>query len=728
VVLDGSPGLLAASPATGTIYVPIQCTTSACTTPMHVVDVVNAATCNASDVAGCRVVARAEVGTSPLAVAIDARTRTLYVVNGGSNSVSVMNGALCNAHVHTGCRRPVATIRVGSFPVDAALNPVTRTLYVVSPSGRVFVIDAAECNARTPRGCHRPVRSVRAAAGAQAVDVDVATDTVYTANSGNTGNGNTVSVINGATCNGHDGTGCTRAPRSVTVGSGAWWLAVDQSTDTVYVANNNDGTVSVINGARCNAQTSSGCHRTPPVVTTGAGPQFVAVDHQLHTAFAVNFFDDTVSAINTSACRGTVTSGCQRPAPAQRAAPDQGPGYNAFPNALALIPRTRTAYVLTVGGRPVMSVTSIRRCNATNTRGCRRPVPAASDGEYLITADPATNTLYAGNLSKPQIDVINGASCHVGALSACAPVAEIPVADPDANVGAIDPTTHTLYAADSQSGKVYVIDTAACNAKHTAGCAAALPTATIGPFPNAPVVNPATHTLYVSYGAKTDKVAVVNTAACNAINASGCGQVPAVVRVGQGTFVLAVSAMTDTVYGPNEGLSVNGNTMSVINGATCNGTDHSGCGMLAATAKVGAGPVGVAVDDRTHTVYVANNANGDSPGTVSVINGDTCNGTATAGCDQPFRVMPAGASPLLIAADTRTGILYVSDFSSAAITILNGSRCNASITIGCSTRQPERAVGSQPLGVAVNQTTGTIYVTNLFQAGSLSILAGRPRS
>ena len=51
-----------------------------------------------------------------------------------------------------------------------------------------------------------------------------------------------------------------------------------QASDTVYVANNNDGTVSVINGGLCNAAITSGCGSTSPTVTTGANPQFVAVD------------------------------------------------------------------------------------------------------------------------------------------------------------------------------------------------------------------------------------------------------------------------------------------------------------------------------------------------------------------------------------------------------------------------------------------------------------------
>ena len=88
----------------------------------------------------------------------------------------------------------------------------------------------------------------------------------------------------------------------------------------------------------------------------------------------------------------------------------------------------------------------------------------------------------------------------------------------------------------------------------------------------------------------------------------------------------------------------------MINGATCNGTDHSGCGHLAATAKVGLDPFGAAVNDRTHTVYVTNNADGDSPGTVSVINGATCNGTHTTGCHRHF---PTAATGILTAAHHR---------------------------------------------------------------------------
>ena len=728
-MLGGSPGNPVANPKTHTIYVPIQCRASFCSTssPGRVVDLINAAKCSTKVISDCRVVARARVGIAPLAAAVDQRTDTVYVVNGTSNSISVLNGATCNASVTRGCARAVATIKVGRFPVAAALNPVTRTLYVADlGAGQISVINAAACNARKTSGCRRPGRTVTDQAGPDWLAINSATNTVYAANTGSQGGGDTVSVIDGATCNGHTGRGCGRITATVTVGINPFSLAVDRANDTVYVANFvndfSDGSVSVINGARCNARVTSGCHRVPPTVRPGIGPGFVAVDRALHTAFTVNAGDDTLSAINIRSCDGAVTSGCRKRPPSQQATPLQGPGYNSFANAFALISRTGSAYVVNVGGASILSVTSISRCNARNTSGCWRPAPAVSSPDFLLAADPATDTIYAGNQNQPQIDVINGATCRTGHLTGCAPVAAVPMPDPGANVGAIDAATHTLYAADqAPSGTLAVINTATCNARHTSGCAAAPPSMKIGAYPGPPVIDTATRTVYLPYGSSANRVAVVNAATCNAADTAGCGQAPAVIKVGNGTFNLAVSSANDTVYAAETGLNFNGHTVSVINGATCNGTDHSGCGQRAATANVGRGPFGIAVDGLTHTVYVANNADGDSPGTMSVINGATCNGRHLAGCRRHFATAPTGNSPLSVVVNIRTGVVYVTDFSSASVTVVTGSRCRATDTSGCGKASREQAVGSGPNGIAINPRTRTVYVTNGYLPGSMSI-------
>jgi hypothetical protein len=274
--------------------------------------------------------------------------------------------------------------------------------------------------------------------------------------------------------------------------------------------------------------------------------------------------------------------------------PNQGPRYNPFPGQFALIPKLSSLYLVNVGGDNILSVINPSRCDAHHTSGCRREAPSVPDQEFLTTVDPATGTIYAGNLNLPQIDVINGATCNAKRLSGCAPVAEIPMADPFANVGAVDSATHTLYASDPFSDSVAVINTATCNATHIAGCGHHPPVMTIGPAPGPPALNAATQSLYVPYGNAANRVAVLNAATCNAQRTSGCGQAPAVVKVGQGTLLLAVSTATDTVYAPAIGpfsAPFSGDTVAVINGAACNGTTHSGCGHLPATIKVGLGPL-----------------------------------------------------------------------------------------------------------------------------------------
>ena len=745
VVLTGSPGFSAVNPQTDTLYVAIQCAHTDCVPgPVaHVVDIVNAATCNGTDHSGCRVAGTIRVGTGPLGVAVDPRTDTIYVTNGNDNTVSVINGARCNAKDLSGCATAVvATVNVGTFPVADAFNPATETVYVANLAGSISVIDAATCNATTTSGCGHPVRSIPDKRGPAWIDIDQGTGTVYVADSGTSGvGGDTVSVINGATCNGHAGTGC-RVLATATVGANPFTVAVDRATNTVYTANHDGviggqaaafgahGSASVIDGARCNARITSGCRQAPATVPAGANTSYVAADDALHTVFAVNEFDDTMSAIDTRTCGGTVTSGCGLRPPNEQAEPDRGPGYVQFPTSFTLLAKASTAYVMDTGGEPRMVAVSIARCNAVTQSGCRREAPSVPGHDAFLAEDPATRTIYASNASLPRIDVISAAACLPGHLSGCAPVAAIPMPDPQANVGGIDQATHTLYAADPFSDKVAVIDTAACNAAHTSGCAAAPPLITVGPNPGPPGLNPLTKTVYVPDGPAFNKVAVINAATCNATGISGCGQTPAQVSVPKGTFNVAVSPAANTVYASATGLFIpgkgfEGRTIAVINGATCNGSHHSGCGHLAATIRAGRAPFGMSVDDHTHTLYAAINTSGGFPASVAVVNTATCNGTHTAGCHGPFPHMPAGATPILTALDTSTGILYVTDGTSAEVTALRTAHCSATDTAGCKTPGRRLPVSSSPNAVAVDQHSNTVYVTNIYQTGALTVFAGQ---
>ena len=730
VMLDGSPGVPLANPKTRTLYVPIQCgdpsTNDSCkATADNVVDVISAARCNPRSISGCTVIARATVGSEPLAGTIDASTDTIYTAN-ATGTVSVVDGTKCNADVTSSCGTPIATIPVGGFLVAAALDPLTHTLYVADANGHVFVLGVAACNAVTATGCGDPVRTINDPLDPDWLDVDVATDTVYAANDGTNENGDTVSVFNGATCNGTHGNGCGQSGHKIHSGPNPFDVLVDQATDTVYVANSSfgNGSVAVINGATCSAKTKSGCGQAPPQVPTGSNPEFLALDGSLHTLFALNQSDDTISEIDTRFCNGTASSGCSA-RPLNEQATFNPPESGGSPNAFALNPRTGTVYIANVGGQSFVQAASIRHCNAVDSSGCRLEAPSVPDAEFLTVVDRATNTIYAGNSNLPQIDVINGNTCQAGDLSGCAPVAEIPVGYAQANFrdGAIDDATHTLYSADFFGNYISVIDIAHCNATDTTGCSAPSPRLTVGPSPGPPVLDAKTDTLYAPYEGETaaNKVAVMDAASCNAEVITGCAQKPASVTVADGTELIALSARNNTVYGAAFGPP---GALSVINGATCNATDHAGCKHPAPTFNVGFESDNVAVDDRTDTVYVPIFNDGDIPGTVSIVDGATCNGTDLAGCATPAATATVGIGPFDIEINHRTGFAYIPDLLGAEVSELNGSRCNAERTGGCAGAVREQPVGSDPDVVAVSTRTNTVYSMDSYGSGTMAVFAG----
>ena len=237
---------------------------------------------------------------------------------------------------------------------------------------------------------------------------------------------------------------------------------------------------------------------------------------------------------------------------------------------------------------------------------------------------------------------------------------------------AVNPRTHTVYVANSGSGKtgsVSVLNDQTCNATTTSGCTNTHTLQVPGGNAQAIAVNPATDTLYVATNpasgpngdSSPSTVSVFNGATCNATDSSGCGQAPHSATVGFNATALAVNAATDTIYVANfdqKNTPFAGNTVSVINGTTCNATNTTGCGTPPQTITVGPAfttPIGVAIDQATDTIYVANLQNGEGSGTVSVINGATCNATTTTGCGQHPRSVRVGFGPSTSPSTPRTG-------------------------------------------------------------------------
>jgi DNA-binding beta-propeller fold protein YncE len=281
-----------------------------------------------------------------------------------------------------------------------------------------------------------------------------------------------------------------------------------------------------------------------------------------------------------------------------------------------------------------------------------------------------------------------------------------------------------------------VIDGATCNATQQAGCEATPATLTVGNGPFAVGVNPTTDSIYVTdNGAVSigtihviqatspgDTVSVIDGATCNASLQSGCDQVPGTVKVGDGPLGIGVDPTTNSIYVANTGaeggaISALGHTVSLIDGATCNGTDQAGCGVAAATVTVGVAPFGIAVDQSTNEIYVANNNGGDSSASLSVINGASCDTAETSGCatrppERPF----SGYAPHGIALDPTNHVLYTANFYGANVSAIDLASTNGFRSA------PLFEVGSSPQDVAVDPSNHTVYVSSSLD-GTVSMVA-----
>jgi DNA-binding beta-propeller fold protein YncE len=719
------PSAVAVDRATNTIYVANGFNPNGPTNAGgDTVSVIDGRHCNAQTVSGCKGPwPTITVGDLPSNIAVDQATDTVYVAVSGDNMVAVFNGATCNSQVTWGCGQAPADVPVGLGPFGIVADAANHTVYVTNSDGgngsgstTVSMLDSATCTAAHLRSCPTtPPPTVDVGADPLGIDVSQATHTVYVTT---VGAQNGWAAFNADTCNATTQQGCAQIGRLIGDPIGPEAGVVDPTNDTLYTANY-DYTLSAFDLRHCNASDLAGCATQTPGTVIVAPPAeaffevafSLVVDAPLHTVYVVNQKDDTVSAVNADVCNASHLSACATLQP-----PTIHTGED--PESIALNPTTQTLYTANQDTNDV-SVIDASRCNATNTSGCRKAPPAVPlSGPGALAADPAVATVYVAT-DTDTLSMIDSKSCNAVRHQGC------PRTPPTVNVGAgpsgiaVDPKTHTVYVADLGSGPtgtVSVLDAATCNATTTSGCENVRTLPVPGGNALGVAVDAATDTVYVTTAPASgpNTVTVFNGATCNATNSSGCTQAPHSVTVGLGAAALAVDTVTDTVYVANfAGFA--GNTVSVIDGTTCNAANTTGCTNAPQTITVGpvfTGPDGVAIDQATDTIYVADLENGEGSGMVSVINGATCNAATSAGCGQTPQNVTVGFGPAGIAFDGANRSVVVANIEDTSVSVINAATCNAIISFGCGRTQPKLPVGRAPLAVAIDPTAGTIYTSN----------------
>ena len=322
-------------------------------------------------------------------------------------------------------------------------------------------------------------------------------------------------------------------------------------------------------------------------------------------------------------------------------------------------------------------------------------VPAAAAAQAGSVNRTATHPRLAAAFESPGLrrwDVLGMAAARGRRVTAIQPSIPVGLAPQSA---AEDYTTHTLYIANSGDNTVSVVNLATCSSGRLSGCAQASPTIGVGTLPLGVAVDEATDTVYVA-NAVDNTVSVINGATCNAIDDAGCGQTPAAVAVGAFGNAVAVDPVTNMVFVTDQDATPG--TVSVIDGNSCTGNDPGGCaGQPFATVTAGGGASAIGVNSVTNTIYVANTAENSNNvpvpdgDTLTVINGATCSPSDPAGCDAVGTV-PVGTDPAAVAIDPATNTVYAANtgdnsIQEGTVSVVDGSACDGSNPSGCAAQE-----------------------------------------
>jgi YVTN family beta-propeller protein len=509
--------------------------------------------------------------------------------------------------------------------------------------------------------------TIAAGSGPQAVAVNPSTNKIYVANSGS----NNVTVIDGATF------ATTTVTDSSAIGPAA--VAVNPLTNQIYVANLNSNDLTVIAGATNSTST----------VPTGAGPQAVAVNPVTDKIYVANHGGNSVTVID-----GATNSASTVPAGTGPAAVAVNPVTNKIyvansgsnnltvidgatnltstlvagtgPAAVAVNPVTNKIYVANSGSNNVTVIDGAT--NLTSTL-------AAGTGPVAVAVNPVANQIYVANEHSSSVTVINGATNATATIA----VGTNPVSI------AVDVVNDRIYVANQNSSNVTVIDgvTGVTATLANSHCLA----------PMALAVNPATYKVYVANHGSAN-VSVID-GATNALTT-------AIDPNALSPSSVAVNPVTNKIYVVNQ----NSQNVTVIDGATNT------------TTTLGAGPypVAIAVNPVTNQIYVVNNVNDD--GTVTVVDGAT---NATTGINTGENL------PWSVAINPATNKIYVecnqiafADFPTNIVAVIDGAT-------NSTTSVPIASVwGNDSGSIAVNPVTNKIYVGNA--VGTVTVIDGATNS
>lgn len=521
--------------------------------------------------------------------------------------------------------------------------------------------------------------------GALDIAVNTTTNKIYVPNisSGN------ITVINGAT---------SSITKTITLPSKGYpsKIAVNEATNKIYVIDTLNDDLIIIDGSSDTVLTT---------LAAGANPRKIAVNKVNNKIYVsdgsiptISVFDGASNAlvesfnvgnsindfaINTGTNKIYVADSTQAVNVVDGATNTVTAtvGVSSPPSALAVNEQTNKLYVLHFNSSDASVIDGASNSVSGSISGLSMP--------WDIAVNSVTNTVYT--ISSFGLKVIDGVTNT--------PVTGVALTD-NPYILAVNSSTNKIYTVDLYSNSISVIDGASNLVTSTV---------LLGTTPTGISVNETTNKIYVT-NYSNDTVSIISGLADTISSTIGVGNYPSSV---------SVNKLTNTAYVAN---TLSG-LLSVVNGDIDSVTG---------TAQTGTWPGDVAVNEKTNTVYAVNNFYGSA--SLSVINGvdnstitslSLSSPTAVAVNDVTNKVYVTTAANAIkvidgitntitttinlsqngwdIAVNTVTNKIYVSNIFSGTLTVVDGASNVETATVN---------VGTEPLGIAVNESSNTIYVSN----------------
>src|SRR5919109_975059 len=614
-------------------------------------------------------------------------------------------------------------VTVGKSPTRVAVNPNTVQTYVANAaSDSISAISEQTPISSGQKNREIGQQTIPENAGPENIAVNPTTNTIYVGNY----NSSTVSVIDGKTKSVVDSIPLGDADSDVANGV-AYDVAVNPTTNTIYVADYNSGTISVIDGT---TKSVMGSIRAADAVNDVAVNPNTNTIYVASSAMALGTLygeNGTISVID-----GTTNS-------------MERIDVGGDPKNVAVNPNNNTIYVTDYNS----SIVSVIEGKTNSVMGS---IDVGSTPNF-IQVNPTTNTIYVGTYGSSTISIINGATNSVmnNSIDVGGVINDIHV----------HPTTNTIYVASSatdpdtrhrENGTVSIIDGATNReVKRIKVGGDALDVA----------VNPNTNTIYVAkydWSTHSSTVSVINATTTNGTVTSGLEPNDIPMEAGR-PFYMAINPATNTIYatsddqdtfyalnsttnslvkisrvddGPQD-IAVNPNTNTIYVASwysskidVIDGTTNSVVGSIPLGDPVTEQANDVAVNPNTNTIYVASSSSDPripyaAKGTVSVIDGATRSGL-TSGLEPEEIVV--GSRPNDVAVNPNTNTIYVTDTLSSKISVIDGTTINGTTT---NSVMGSIDVGSRPTSIAVNPNTNTIYVAS-YNSSTINVIDGRTNS